>query len=184
MELITLHIYLVSHYIVPMLYIMSRVDGLSFRSKPDLLQRHKQTSTNKYIFIYRKEEGKGIKGRIQKKNQENYSQSKFLFEKQLVAMNQCCIDILYLLLYLYWYFAWTAPWASCLADLSALDKATIIVIIINIPYDGSSCNPLINNFVILFDFVTAAIAKGAVSVDILCFNACSRDDQCGVEKKK
>ena len=44
---------------------MIRVDGLSFRSKPDLLQRHK-TSTNKYISIYIKREGKGIKGRIQK----------------------------------------------------------------------------------------------------------------------
>ena len=33
---------------------------------PNLLQRHK-TSTNKYISIYRKREGKGIKGRIQEK---------------------------------------------------------------------------------------------------------------------
>ena len=30
--------------------IMNRVDGLSFRSNPDLLQRHK-TSTNKYITL-------------------------------------------------------------------------------------------------------------------------------------
>ena len=37
-------------------YIMNRVDGLSFRSNPDLLQRHKG-STNKYISIYRKREG-------------------------------------------------------------------------------------------------------------------------------
>ena len=44
---------------------MSRVDGLSFRSKPDLLQKHK-TSTNKHMSIYRKREEKGIKGRIQK----------------------------------------------------------------------------------------------------------------------
>ena len=44
---------------------MNRVGGLSFRSNPDLLQRHK-TSTNKYISIYRKREGKGIKERIQK----------------------------------------------------------------------------------------------------------------------
>ena len=47
------------------IYIMSRVDGLSFWSKPDLLQRHK-TSTNKHISIYRKREGRGVKGRIQK----------------------------------------------------------------------------------------------------------------------
>ena len=38
------------------IYIMNRVDGLGFRSNPDLLQRHK-TSTNKYISIYRKREG-------------------------------------------------------------------------------------------------------------------------------
>ena len=51
--------------IIEVLYIMNRLDGLSFRSNPDLLQRHK-TSTNKYISIYRKREGKGIKERIQK----------------------------------------------------------------------------------------------------------------------
>ena len=37
---------------------MSRVDGLSFRSKPDLLQRHK-TNTNTYPVI-EKERGKGL----------------------------------------------------------------------------------------------------------------------------
>ena len=46
--------------------IMNRVDGLSFRSNPDLLQRHK-TSTNNYISIYRKREGeRDFKERIQK----------------------------------------------------------------------------------------------------------------------
>ena len=44
-------------------YIINRVDGLSFRSKPDLLWMHKK-STNKYISIYRKRKGKWIKGRI------------------------------------------------------------------------------------------------------------------------
>ena len=37
-------------YIYTCIYIMNRVDGLSFRSNPDLLRRHK-TSTNKYISI-------------------------------------------------------------------------------------------------------------------------------------
>ena len=42
---------------------MSRVDGFSFGSKTDLLQRHKQVQTNTHPFI-EKERGKG---RIQKK---------------------------------------------------------------------------------------------------------------------
>ena len=37
---------------------MSRVDGLSLRSKPDLLQRHK-TSTNKYNPFTEKRGEKG-----------------------------------------------------------------------------------------------------------------------------
>ena len=40
--------------------VMSRVDGLSFRSKPDLFQRHK-TITNKYKSIYLKKKGKGLR---------------------------------------------------------------------------------------------------------------------------
>ena len=39
---------------------MYRVDGLGFQSKSDLLQRQK-TSTNKYISIYRKTRGHGVR---------------------------------------------------------------------------------------------------------------------------
>ena len=39
---------------------MSRGDGLSFWSKPDLLQRHK-TSTNKYIHLKTKRGEKGLR---------------------------------------------------------------------------------------------------------------------------
>ena len=62
-----------------MVGIMRRVDVLSFRSKPDLLQRHK-TCTNIYPFI-EKERRKGLREGSRKKR-ENYSQSKFLFQKQ------------------------------------------------------------------------------------------------------
>ena len=55
---------------------MIRVDGLSCRSKLDLLQRHKQVQTNTYPFIAMR--GEKDKGRINKK-QEKYSQSKLLF---------------------------------------------------------------------------------------------------------
>ena len=66
---------------------MNRVGGLSFRSKPDLLQRHK-TSTNKYKSVYRKREGKGIKGRIQKEAGKYQPIKVSISETILVAMNQ------------------------------------------------------------------------------------------------
>ena len=38
--------------------IMNRVDGLSFRSNPDLLQRHKtSTNNNIYFFVFFKKIG-------------------------------------------------------------------------------------------------------------------------------
>ena len=46
----------------------------------------KQVQTNTYPFI-EKERGKGLREGSRKKR-ENNSQSKFLFQKQLVAMNQ------------------------------------------------------------------------------------------------
>ena len=46
---------------------MSRVDGLSFRSKPDLLQRHEQIQTHTYPLMRKEEQ------RIKKR--EKYSQS-------------------------------------------------------------------------------------------------------------
>ena len=64
---------------------MSRVDGLGFRSKPDLLQRHKLVQTQTYPFIEKRE--KGLREGIQKRR-KNYCQSKFLFYKKLLAMNQ------------------------------------------------------------------------------------------------
>ena len=78
---------------------MSRVEGLSFRSKPDLFQRHEQAQTNAfYPFIGKKEE-KGIKGRIQKKTQENYSQSKLLFEKQVSIWQSVYLRLQYYIIF-------------------------------------------------------------------------------------
>ena len=58
---------------------MNRVGGLGFRSKPDLLQRHK-ISTNKYIYPFiETERERGLREGSRKK-QENYSRSKFLFQ--------------------------------------------------------------------------------------------------------
>ena len=53
---------------------MSRVDGLSFRSKPELgQQRHKQVQTNKYKSVYSKKRSNGLREAYPEKW---YSQSK------------------------------------------------------------------------------------------------------------
>ena len=64
---------------------MSWVDGLSCRSKPDLVQMHKQVQ-NKYISIYKRKEGKGIKGRIQKKAGEFIANQSFYFSYSYVLL--------------------------------------------------------------------------------------------------
>ena len=60
---------------------MSRVDGLSFRSKPDLLQRHIQVQTNTYPFI--EKERRGIKGSIQKKSVKIIANQSFYFRNNI-----------------------------------------------------------------------------------------------------
>ena len=75
------------------------VDGLSFRSKLDLLQRHKQVRKNTFL-IYR-QRGNGLReGSIKRghglregsiKKREHYSQSKFLFEKTTGPKNHLAL---------------------------------------------------------------------------------------------
>ena len=60
--------------------------ALAFDPNQTFFSGIKQVQTNTYQFI-EKEWGKGLREGSRKKL-ENYSQSKFLFQKQLVVMNQ------------------------------------------------------------------------------------------------
>ena len=60
--------------------------ALAFDPNRTVFRGIKQVQTNTYLLI-EKERGKGLREGSRKKR-ENNSQSKFLFQKQLVAMNQ------------------------------------------------------------------------------------------------